>query len=40
MLLEDVMEVHPMLMPQVFVYQFVFIWGCEKCSITSSQVNT
>jgi hypothetical protein len=29
MLLEDVMQVPPLLMPQAFVYQFVFIWGCE-----------
>jgi hypothetical protein len=29
MLLEDVMHVLPLLVPQAFVYQFVFIWGCE-----------
>jgi hypothetical protein len=30
MLLEDVMHVLPLLVPQAFVDQFVFIWGCEN----------
>jgi hypothetical protein len=30
MLLEDVMQAFPLLLPQVFVNQFVFIWGCEQ----------
>jgi hypothetical protein len=29
MLLEDAMQVLPLLVPQAFVDQFVFIWGCE-----------
>jgi hypothetical protein len=29
MLLENVMQVLPLLMPQVFVNQFFFIWGHE-----------
>jgi hypothetical protein len=29
MLLEDVMQVLPLLVSQAFVDQFVFIWGCE-----------
>jgi hypothetical protein len=32
MLLEDMMQILPLLMPQVFVDQFVFIWGCKKCT--------
>jgi hypothetical protein len=31
MLLKDVMQVLPLLMPQIFVDQFVFIWGHEQC---------
>jgi hypothetical protein len=38
MLLENVMEVFPMFMPQVFVDQFFFIWGCDQCSIVSNQL--
>jgi hypothetical protein len=38
MLLEDVMEILPILVPQVFVNQFVFIWGHEQCSMTSNQL--
>jgi len=30
MLLEDVMQVLPLVMPQVFVDQFFFIWGHES----------
>jgi hypothetical protein len=32
MLLEDMMQVLPLLMPQVFVDQLVFIWRCKKCT--------
>jgi hypothetical protein len=38
MLLEDVMEILPILMPQVFIYQFFFIWGHEQCYMTSNQL--
>jgi hypothetical protein len=38
MLLEDVMQVFPLLMPQAFVDQFVFIWGCEQCTKTLGQL--
>jgi hypothetical protein len=31
MVLEDVMQAFPLLLPPVFVNQFVFIWGCEQC---------
>jgi hypothetical protein len=34
MLLEDVMQVFPLLMPQAFVDQFFNIWGCEQCTKT------
>jgi hypothetical protein len=29
MLLEDVLEILPLLMPKTFVHQFAFIWGRE-----------
>jgi hypothetical protein len=32
MKLKDVLEILLMLMPKIFVGQFVFIWGCEQCS--------
>jgi hypothetical protein len=38
MKLKDVQEVFPMLMPNNFVDQFVFILGCEQCSKTSSEI--
>jgi hypothetical protein len=38
MLLENDMEVFSMFMPQVFVDQFFFIWGCDQCSIMSNQL--
>ncbi len=38
MLLEDVMEIRPILMPQVFIDQFFFIWGQQQCSMTSNQL--
>jgi hypothetical protein len=38
MLLEDVMQVLPLLMPQVFVDQIFFIWGHEQCSKTLGQL--
>jgi hypothetical protein len=37
-LIEDVMEVFTLLLPQDFIDQFVFIWGCEQCSMTSNQL--
>jgi hypothetical protein len=37
MLIEDVMEDFNLLLPQDFIDQFVFIWGPEQCSMTSSQ---
>ncbi len=36
---EDVLEVLPMLMPKSFLDQFVFIWGREQCSKTSSEIS-
>jgi len=39
MKLEDVLEVFPMLMPENFMDQFVFIWGCEQCSKMASQIS-
>jgi uncharacterized membrane protein len=38
MLLENVIEVFPMFMPQVFVDQLFFIWGCDQYSISSNQL--
>jgi hypothetical protein len=35
MLLEDVLEILPLLMPKTFIDQFVFVWGCEQCTTTS-----
>jgi hypothetical protein len=40
MLLEDVMHVFLSLVPQAFVDKFVFIWGCEQCTMTLGQVTT
>jgi hypothetical protein len=37
MLIEDAMEVLTLLLRQDFIDQFVFIWGCEQCLMTSSQ---
>ncbi len=37
MKLEDVLEVIPRLIPKNLLEQFVFIWGHEQCSKTSSQ---
>jgi hypothetical protein len=39
MKLEDVLEVFPMLMPKSFLDRFVFIWGHEQCSKTSSEIS-
>jgi hypothetical protein len=33
---EDVLKILPLLMPKTFVNQFVFVWGHEKCSATTS----
>jgi len=38
MLLEDVMQVLPLLVSQEFADQFVFIWGCEQCTMTLGQL--
>jgi hypothetical protein len=38
MLLEDVMQVLPLLVLQTFVDQFVFIWRCEQCIRTLAQL--
>jgi hypothetical protein len=35
MLLEDVLEILPLLMPKTFIDQFMFVWGCEQCTATS-----
>jgi hypothetical protein len=37
--LEDVLEVLPMLIPNMFMHQFVFIWGCEQCSKSFGQIS-
>ncbi len=37
MLLEDVIQVCCLLLPQVFVNQFVFIWGHKQCTKTLCQ---
>ncbi len=39
MKLEDVLKVLPMLIPNTFVDQFVFIWRHEQCSKTSGQIS-
>jgi hypothetical protein len=36
---EDVLEVLPMLMVESFLDQFIFIWGREQCSQTSSEIS-
>jgi hypothetical protein len=38
MLLEDVLEILPLLMPKTLINQFVFVWGCEQCTTTMSQL--
>jgi hypothetical protein len=40
MLIEDVMEVFALLLPQDFIDQFVFIWGREQCLMTLGQLTT
>jgi hypothetical protein len=40
MLLEDVMQVFLSLVPQAFVDNFYFIWGCEQCTMTLGQLTT
>ncbi len=37
MLLKDVFEIIPLLMPKTFIDQFVFVWGRGQCTITMSQ---
>jgi hypothetical protein len=37
MLLEDVLEILPLLMPKTFIDQFVFVWGCGQCITTIGQ---
>jgi hypothetical protein len=39
MKLEDVLEVLPMLISNMFVDYFVFIWGHEQCSKTFGQIS-
>ncbi len=34
------MEILPMLMPQIFVHQFLFNWWHEQCSMMSRQLTT
>jgi hypothetical protein len=34
MLLKDVLEILPLLMPKTFIDQFVFVWGHEQCITT------
>ncbi len=38
MLLKDVLEILPLLMPKTLVDQFVFVWGCEQCIVTMGQL--
>jgi hypothetical protein len=33
-LLEDVLEILPLLMSKTFFDQFVFVWGCEQWTTT------
>jgi hypothetical protein len=37
MLLKDVLENLPLLMPKTLINQFVFIWGCKQCITTTGQ---
>jgi hypothetical protein len=37
MLLEDVFEILPLLMPKTLIDQIVFVWGCEQCIATMGQ---
>jgi hypothetical protein len=39
MKLEDLLEVLPMFMLESFLDQFIFIWGHEQCSKTSSEIS-
>jgi hypothetical protein len=36
MLLEDVLEILPLLMPKTLVDQFMFVWEHEQCTTTTS----
>jgi hypothetical protein len=38
MKLEDVVEVFPMLMPEILLDSFIFIWGREQCFKMSSEI--
>jgi len=38
MLLQDVMWIFPLLVPQTFVNQFLFIWGLDQCTKTLGQL--
>jgi len=38
MLLEDVFEILPLLMPKILIDQFVFAWGHEQCITTMGQL--
>jgi hypothetical protein len=39
MKLEDVLEVLPMFIPEIFLEWFIFIWGHEHCSKTFDQIS-
>jgi hypothetical protein len=38
MLLEDILEILPLLMPKTFIDQVVFVWGHEQCTATTSHL--
>jgi hypothetical protein len=38
MLLKDVLEILPLLMPKTLIDQFVFVWGCEQYIITMGKL--
>ncbi len=38
MLLENVFEIIPLLMPKTVVNQFMFLWGHEQCIATMGQL--
>jgi hypothetical protein len=38
MLLKDVLEILPLLMPKILINQFVFVWGHEQCTTTTGQL--
>ncbi len=38
MLLKDIHELLPLLMPKQFVRKFAFVWGKDKCSQTLGRI--